>query len=304
MTDQELEQFRRERWRLDSKPVRTFEDARSFVESVGFCLMYPMRQQALVPTFIGAWVGSDKQLPDWQHAYADPRAQEATELMVRLLRERAAYEANRFDENNAFLVAASIFPYFYALLGERNPKQPPRPKPHSDYSQLACDAFELIRRDGPISKQKMRDVLGGSVSLVALDHALGELWSKLRITRVDYNPAEGAFWDVLYRWSPDAVRAGVNLSVGESLSALISKYLDCVVAADQQELESFFGNFVPRSRVKEAINALLAARELSFIRVGNRSLIQITPAKTEPVARVSGPRQERRPRKPTTPRRV
>jgi hypothetical protein len=302
MTDLELERLRSEKWRLDAKPVRTLDDARSFLESVGFCMMYPMRQQVLVPTFMGAWVGSDQQLPDWQHAFADPRAQDATELMVRLLRERAAYEANRFDENNAFLIAPSIFPYFYALVGERNPKSAPRPKPHSDYSQLACDAFELIRRDGPISKQKMRDVLGGSVSFVALDHALGELWSRLRITRVDYNPAEGAFWDVLYRWSPDVVREGVNLSVGESLSALISKYLDCVVAADQQELESFFGNFVPRSRVKEAINALLAARELSFTRVGNRSLIQITPAKAEPVPRVSGPRQERGPRKTYTPR--
>jgi hypothetical protein len=265
-------------------------------------MMYPMRNQALVPTFMGAWVGSDQQLPDWQHAFADPRAQDATDLMVRLLRDRSAYEANRFDENNAFLVAASIFPYFYALVGERNPKLTPKPKPHSEYSQLACDAFELIRRDGPVSKQKMRDVLGGSVSFVALDHALGELWSKLRITRVDYNPTEGAFWDVLYRWSPDAVREGVNLSVGESLSALLTKYLDCVVAADQQELETFFGNFVPRSRVKEAINALLAARELSFVHVGNRSLIQITPAKVEAAPRASGPR-ERVPRKtPTLPR--
>jgi hypothetical protein len=302
MTDQELTELRREKWHLTGRAIRTFDDARSFLESVGFCMMYPMRQQALVPTFIGAWAGSDQKLPTWQQAFADPRAQEATEVMVRLLRERAAYEANRFDENNAFLIAASIFPYFYALVGERNPKQTPRPKPYSEYSQLACDAFELIRRDGPVSKQKMRDVLGGSVSFVALDHALGELWSKLRITRVDYNPAEGAFWDVLYRWSPDAVRAGVNLSVGEALSALISKYLDCVVAADQQELESFFGNFVPRSRVKEAVNALLAARELSFIRVGNRSLIQITPAKAESVPRVSGPRQERGPRRTSTPR--
>jgi len=304
MTDQELEQLRHEKWRLDAKPVRTFEDARSFLESVGFCMMYPMRQQVLVPTFIGAWVGSDQRLPAQQHAFADPRAQEATGVMVRLLRERAAYEANLFEENNAFLVAGAIFPYFYALVGERNPKLAPKPKPHSEYTQLACDAFELIRREGPISKQKMRDVLGGSVSFVALDHALGELWSRLRITRVDYNPAEGAFWDVLYRWSPDAVREGMNLSVGEALSALLSKYLDCVVAADQQELESFFGNFVPRSRVKEAINALLAARELSFIRVGNRSLIQIAPVKAEPVPRVSGPRERPGPRKTSTPPRA
>ncbi|MGC1437615.1 MAG: hypothetical protein WA847_17105 [Terriglobales bacterium] len=304
MTDQELNELRREKWHLTGRAVRTFDDARSFLESVGFCMMYPMRQQALVPTFIGAWTGSDQQLPTWQHAFADPRAQEATELMVRLLRDRAAYEANRFDENNAFLIAPSIFPYFYALVGERNPKLAPKPKPHSEYSQLACDAFELIQRDGPISKQKMRDELGGSVSFTALDHALGELWSRLRITRVDYNPDEGAFWDVLFRWSPDAVREGINLSVGESLSALISKYLDCVVAADQQELESFFGNFVPRSRVKEAVNALLAARELSFIRVGNRSLIQVTAAKVESVPRASGPRERPRLPKGSAPPRV
>jgi hypothetical protein len=303
MTEQELTELRRERWHLTGRAVRRFDEARLFLESVGFCMMYPMRQQVLVPTFIGAWVGSDQQLPTWQHAFADSRAREATELMVRLLRDRAAYEANRFDENNAFLIAPSIFPYFYALVGERNPKLAPKPKPHSEYSQLACDAFELIQRDGPISKQKMRDVLGGSVSFTALDHALGELWSRLRITRVDYNPDEGAFWDVLFRWSPDAVREGINLSVGESLSALISKYLDCVVAADLQELESFFGNFVPRSRVKEAINALLAARELSFIRVGNRSLIQVTAAKVESPPRASGPREKARPAKAsTTPR--
>ena len=162
-----------------------------------------MKQSVLVPTFIGAWAGSDQRLPTWQHAFSDSRSQDATDLMVRLLRERAAYEANLIDQNNALLVDASLFPYFYALVGERNPKLAPKPGPRSEYSQLACDAFDLIRREGPISQQKMRDVLGGSISFAALDHALSELWSKLRITRVEYNPAEGAFWDVLYRWAPD-----------------------------------------------------------------------------------------------------
>jgi len=279
----DLDQQRRQKWHLDGHPVRTLDDARTFIESVGFCLMYPIKPAVLVPTFVGAWVGSNERLPTWQLAFSDPRAQEATELMVRLLRERAAYEANLFDENNAFLVAASIFPYFYALVGERNPRQPPRPTPRPDYSQLACDAYEIIRRDGPISKHKLLENLGGGLSVAALDKSLAELWSKLRITRVDYRAGEGAFWDVLYRWSPEAVREGIGLSVAESLSALLSKYLDCVIAADQQELETFFGNVVPRSRVREAINALLAARELSFVHVGNRSLIQITPAKDEAV---------------------
>ena len=103
MTEQDLQQLRREKWRLDGKPIRTIEQARAFVEGVGFCLMYPVRPSMPVPTFIGAFVGSDNRLPTWQHAYSDPRAAEATELMVRLLRERSAYEANLFEENNAFL---------------------------------------------------------------------------------------------------------------------------------------------------------------------------------------------------------
>ena len=303
MTDQDLQQLRREKWRLDGKPIRTIEEARAFVEAVGFCLMYPVRPTMPVPTFIGAFVGSDNRLPTWQHAYSDPRALAATELMVRLLREHAAYEASLVEENNAFLLAASVFPYFYALVGERNPKLAPKQGPRSPYSPLACDTFELIRRDGPISKQHLQETLGGSVSLAALDKALGELSAKLRITRVDYKAAEGSFWDVLYRWAPDAVREGVGLSVQQALSALLSKYLDCVIAAEPGELESFFGNFVARSRVKEAVNALLAAREFSFIHVSGRSMLQITPAK-EPAAPkvVQPPRSFPRPRPNAHPR--
>ena len=288
MTDEELQQLRKEKWHLDGRPVRTLDEARTFIDDVGFCLMYPLPKQLLVPTFIGAWVGSYQDLPTWQHAFSDPRAQDATELMVRLLRDHAAFEANLFDDNNAFLVSASAFPYFYALVGERNPKLPPKPGARSEYSQMACDAFEAIHRDGPISKQRLRETLGGGLSLVALDRGLGELWSKLRITRVDYHEKEGSFWDVLYRWAPDAVREGVNLSVAEALSALITKYLEGVVAAEMAELENFFGEFVPRSRVKETVKALVAARELEFTRVGDRSLIQITAPKPV-LARASQP---------------
>jgi len=290
MTDIELQQLRREKWRLDGKAIRTIEAARAFLEDVGFCLMYPQRPALLVPTFIGAFVGSDERLPEWQHAFKDPRAAEATELMVRLLRERTAFEANLGEENNGFLVSASAFPFFYALMGERNPKLAPNAGTRSPYSQLACDAFALIQREGPISKQKLLERLAGGLSVAALDKALAELWSKLRITRVDYQPANGSVWDLLYRWAPDAVKEGVGLSVPEALSALVSKYLDCVIAVEQAELEAFFGRFVARSKVKEAVNVLLAARELSFVHVGGQSMLQITPEKTTAVPARGGVR--------------
>jgi hypothetical protein len=258
MTDQELIDLRRKKWRVDGNAVRTLDDARSFIESVGFCLMLPLETPLLVPTFVGAWSGTDENLPRLRQAFSNPRAKEATELMVRLLRDKSAYEANLFDENNAFLFSAAAFPYFYALVGERNPRQAPRPGPRSPYSELACDTYQIIHRKGPISKLKLLDDVGKGISVPALDRALAE------------------FWDVLQRWAPDAVSEGINTSANSALSALLSKYLDCVVAAELPELESLFGNFVPRSKVRESVNALLAARELSFVSVGHRSLIQIT----------------------------
>jgi hypothetical protein len=279
MTDAELLQARLQKWHLDGRPVRTLDDAGIFLESVGFCLMYPMRPAILAPTFIGAWVGADEKLPAQRHAFADPRAKEATELMVRALRNKIAFEAPLIDDNNSLLLAASVFPYFYALVGERNPKQPPALGPRSPYSPLACDAFELIRRRGPISKTKLGEMLGGSVSNAGLDRALGELLSKLRITRVDYTDADGSVWDELSRWAPDLVREGVGISLPEALSALVSKYLECVIAAEEVEVENFLANFVPRTRVKEATHALLSARELSFVHVGSKSLLQMTPPK-------------------------
>jgi 23S rRNA pseudouridine2605 synthase len=290
MTEQELQHARAVKWRLDGRAMRTLEDARQFLESVGFCLMYPTRPAMLVPTFVGAWVGEDDRLPMQQHAFNDPRAKEATELMVRALRAKAAFEAPLIDENNAFLVSPAVFPFFYALVGERNPKLAPKATTRSGYSQLACDAFEIIRKCGPISKRKLGELLGGGLSTAGSDRALAELWAKLRITRVDYSEEEGSVWDELSRWAPDQVWEGVGVSVGQALSGLLSKYMECVVAAEQAEVENFFANFVARSKVRDAIKALLAARELSYVRSGSKNLLQVAPVREPFVLRPRGAR--------------
>jgi len=277
MTEQELQQARTAKWRLDGHPMRTIEEARTFLDSVGFCLMYPTRPSLHLPTFVGAWVGEDDRLPMPQHAFADPRAKEAMALMVRALRAKLAYEALLMDENNPFLLSPRLFPFFYALVGERNPKLAPRTTNRSGYSQLACDAFQIIRRHGPISKSKLGEALGGGLSDAGLDRALRELWAKLRITRVDYREEEGSVWDELTRWAPNKVWEGVSASLGQSLSALLSKYVDSVIAAEPEEIEIFFSHFVPRSKVRDAIKVLLAARELSYLPMGTRSLLHITP---------------------------
>ena len=156
----------------------------------------------LVPTFIGAWAGNHDNLPTWQHAFADPRAKDAMEVMVRTLRQKFAFEAPLFGDTD-FLVSASVFPYFYGLVGDRNPRAAIKTGNRSEYSPLAAHVFQVIQKDGPITKSRMREILGGDLSEAAIDRALAELSLKLRITRVDYRAEQGAYWDVLLRWCPE-----------------------------------------------------------------------------------------------------
>ena len=281
MHDDQLHELRRERWRLNGRAVGTLDEAREFIDTVGFCLLYPQRPPVLLPTFIGAYKGSEEKLPTAQMAFADRDARAVKELMVRLLRERAAFEANIFPENN-FIVSAAVFPFFYGLVGDRNPRQMPKAGSRSEYSPLAIHALQHIKTPGPIPKHRLRELLGGDISEAALDRALEELWARLRITRVDYKPDEGVFWDVLFRWAPEAVKEGVQVSLVEALTALVSKYVDCVVAVSQEELEQLFSHFVGRARVREAVNALQAARELSFVHVGGRVMLQSASVPASP----------------------
>ena len=277
MTDHELHQHRAKLWRIRDNPIRTIEDARDFLGSVGFCLMYPERSLSLVPSFFAAYAGSPANVPDARHAFADPRNQPATELMVRLLRSRQAYEINLLPENS-LLVAPAFFPCIYALFGDRNPKAAPKGNGRGGtLSPLSFKVFEAIQKQGPASKKQLQALIGRDLSSAAIDRALNELWSILKITRVDYREKEGVFWDLLYRWSPELVSQGSRLSASEAISALLGKYLESVVAATREEIEQFFSHLTAVSKVREAVHALLATRELSFVTVGSKTLIQLTP---------------------------
>lgn len=265
MTEQDLELARRRKWRLEGPPLASADEAQAFLESVGLCLMHSQKNAPPLPVFASAV------------ARGEPGPVAVPELAIQLLRRRQAFEARVFGDN-VLLLAASVFPYFYALAGDRNPQQESGAAARAGrLSRLAADVYAVLQKQGAASKRRLRDDLGGEPSGPALDRALGELWSRLLITRVDYTPAEGASWDALYRWAPEAVKQGIRLSVAEALSGLVSRYLDAVIAAAQEEVEFFFSLFVPRSRVRETVNALLAARELSFCTVGHRTLIELTP---------------------------
>src|SRR3954464_4787289 len=262
----------------NTQPLRTLDDAREFLNAIGFCLAYPVHPPLLAPSFIGAYVGSKEKLPSAKQAFADENARAATELIVRMLSEKSVFEV-AFGDDASLLVSAAEFPYFYALVGDRNPKVAPSPGLRNEQA-LTTHTFEVIDQHGPINEDEMRRKLGREISRNAIEKVLHGLWSKLRITRVDPGLDNGEavepVWDLMHRWAPEAVNRGKQISAPEALSALISKYLETVITAEQKDIEDFFGRLVPRSRVTEVCKALLSAQEFAYVQVSGKTMLRLT----------------------------
>ena len=282
MTELELQHLRREKWRIEGEPVRTLEDAREFVDSVGMCLMYPIRPAPVLPTFIAAFIGSDARLPERKAAFSDPRARQAEELMWRMLRQKAAFPAQLSGE--MLIISSESFPYFYALASDRQPKKPIHSRARGKASPLTEHVFRKLDESGPLTRVQLQEQLGGALSEAGLDRALQELWAALKIAPTDHTPAMGYTWDTYYHWATDAVNEGVRLSDAEALSALTSKYLEAVIAATQEEIEAVFSAFASRARVAEVVRALLGAREFAYTPSEARTLITVahTPVRSTP----------------------
>lgn len=276
---EDLQQQRADKWRTNGQqPVRTLEDAQAFLDAVGFCLFYPQRPPVTIPTFIGAVLGTAEDLPGVAKAAVDPRTADARSLALRLLDQRVAFEVP-FGESGSLLVSTTEFPYFYSLLGERNPKSVP-PEGVRGEKALMSHTFRLLQQTASTEKELL-EKLGKAISESALLRALHGLWEKLRIARVQVFEAGSPRWDVLYRVAPQAVNRGAHLSHAEALSALIGRYLETVIAAEPQEVEAFFGHITSRSRAAEVVRALIAAREIESIKIGHHAMLRLVPREPE-----------------------
>ncbi|MBV8208242.1 MAG: hypothetical protein JO041_15760 [Acidobacteria bacterium] len=304
MTLDELKALRRKKWRLDGAPVRTFEECASFLEQVGLCPMVPETVPGPAPTFLGAWAGSDAAALGARGAVPSGEAAGAESMALRLVREGAAWEWPL--DGSVLLIAASVFPFVSALAGDREGKQQPSWAAGQTLSKLSSDVWaEFTRATAPLNESQLRQQFGSGVSEVALRRAIHELWRRFRIARADCTAQAGNVWVRLSRSAPAAIKEAEGISVTAALSALVSRYLEAVIAAEQGEVESFFSILAAGSRVREAIKALLIAREIATVQVGNRSMLQITPAvpardrtsrnerTIAPVPGVPGPRRHR-----------
>ena len=199
-----------------------------------------------------------------------------------------------------FVMAREVLPYVFSLIGGRNWKSGPGDKA----SPLMVEVWTLLDGKragggGALTAAEIQRALGREVTEAAVLRALGELWHGLRVIPV-YD-AEETRWEVTQARFAAEMTASQKVAQTTALSALVSLYLESVVAAEREEIEVFLSPLTARSRVREVLNGMQATRQLEIVSVGAHPLLHVAGslAEFEEESTAEKPETAERPEKKT-----
>ncbi len=305
MTAEQLQAARAERWRQKQNPALTLDDAATWVNEMGQCLFLPRRNQFVTPapSFVEACVGAPSDTP------SPVEIENARGLMIRLADGGTALPLNLFGahaDQPDFLASREAFPYIFTLRGGRNWKTPP-PKA----SPLVAEIWKLLEPGASLEATEIQAALGRELTEAAVLRGLMELWGGLRVMPV-YTQDGPTRWELTQARFSDAMNAANRIAQTTGLSALVSLYLESVIAATPEEIETFLSPLTARSKVREVVNGLAATRQIAIVPVGTQTMYHVAGslpefAEPEPAAELPkaaprsavearpGFREERRP---------
>ena len=246
----------------------TLEDASTWIDSTGLCLFLPRRQQfpAPAPSFVETLIGAPSETP------APSALASARGLMIRLVESGAALPLNLFgavSEQPDFLASPEAFPYIFSLRGGRNWKTPP-----PQATPLVTAIWKLLEPGAALEVSEIQAGLGHEITEAAVLRGLMDLWGGLRALPL-YAQDSPTRWQLTQARFSDALAVANKIAQATALSALVSLYLESVLAAAPDEIETFLSPLSARSKVREVVNGLAATRQLAFVPVGTQAMYHI-----------------------------
>jgi hypothetical protein len=259
--------------------LRTVEEARAFVEEVGFCHFWPIKGAEL-PNLFHAIAGRIRAVP---MEHDDPDISRCWGWKDDALDKRWWYYG-KLLRRRATLVSPAYLPCFYALSENYGALD--------DYQQEYADGrmtaeakavYEAILRHGPLDTVRLRREarLSARSAKSRFDRALNDLQVGLKVLPVGV-AAAGAWryaflYEIVPRHFPDLPEQARHITRGEALRTLVLKYLDNVVAADRQMISRVF-HVLKRTptELNRTITALLeedAVREVQVKGVTHPQLV-------------------------------
>ncbi len=240
MTTLTLDEIKRQREynyrRTPERRVRTLEQARAFVEEVGFCHFWPIKGAEL-PNLFHAIAGRVRPVPD---EHDDPDGSKCWGWKDHSLDKKWWYYG-KLLKRRATLVSLAELPYFYALSENYGGLD--------DYLQeyaegrLTAEAkavYEALLEHGPLDTVRLRREAHMSTQSAKsrFERALVELQVGLKVLPVGI--AEAGAWryafvyELFQRWFPEIPRQARAIKRGEARRVLVQRYLDNAVVADRK----------------------------------------------------------------------
>jgi hypothetical protein len=267
--------------RTPDRRVQTVEEARAFVEEMGFCHFWPIKGVEM-PNLFHAIAGRVRPVPN---EHDDPDISKCWGWKDRSLDKKWWYYG-KLLRRRATMVSLELLPHFYALsenFGDLD-----------DYLQeyedgkMTAEAkaiYEAILEHGPLDTVRLRREARMSAESAKnrFDRALVELQIGLKV--IPIGVAQAGAWnyafvyEILQRHFPDLPAQARPIGRGEAQRALVQRYLDNVVAADRKMVAKVFHvlKWTPKE-LERTLAALLeedAVRELAIDGVEGKQLLSV-----------------------------
>jgi len=228
--------------RTPERRVHTVEEARAFVEEVGFCHFWPIKGVEL-PNLFHAIAGRVRPVP---MEHDDPDISKCWGWKDHALDKRWWYYG-KFLRRRATLISLEMLPRFYALsegFGDL-----------TDYlaeyedGKMTAEAkaiYEALLEHGPLDTVRLRREarMSAESAKSRFERALVELQVGLKVLPIGV--AEAGAWryaftyEILQRHFPELPEQARHITRSQARRTLVLRYLDNVVAADRKMIGKVF----------------------------------------------------------------
>jgi 23S rRNA pseudouridine2605 synthase len=268
LTLQQLQAARAEKWRQTGNALQTLDDARTWIEEAGLVFYLPRRAQLPIqaPSFVEAVLGQSNPTP--------PREaiERANEFLTRLAAEGVVIPLNLMGNTGDqpdYLVSTELLPSIFALRGDRDWKRGPQVSGVRSVSPLVSHVYESLDEKGSATLVELRDRLGSELTEAAILRALTELWAELRVVPVYADSGEYTRWELAKQRLSKSLAQGTSTSQLTAVSVLASLWIQTAIAASSEETEIFLSPLTSRSKIREVLRGLSAARQLELVSLGH-----------------------------------
>jgi 23S rRNA pseudouridine2605 synthase len=268
--EQQLLAARSAAWHQDGHALDTLEAATDWLQAFGFVAVQPLQLGAPSPSLVEATLGLAANAPTLEQTRL------AREYSARLCAASEAVPLNLLGTATGepdFLVSPAYFAAVVTLRGDKNWKAAPATSGAAKVSTLALRCYEALSAGTAMTVAELVSELGREVTGPAILRALSELWSQLRVLPAMQADGSATIWELTTRRFTKQLKSGANAGLPTALSSLLALYMAQVIAASEDEVAAYFSPLVARSRAKEVLHALLAARQLDTVAVEGKTLV-------------------------------